>query len=97
MGGIAIQCNQRGFEELFELRGALWVLAVAALGSSPVRAQTLIRGPYLQLTEPGGVTVRWRTDLPKPSEHLPIGLGNFVRHELSSSPPNGSALSCERR
>jgi hypothetical protein len=66
MRGLQYNRAGRGFEELFALRGALWVLAVAALvlSSSPARAQTVIRGPYLQLAKPGGVTVRWRTDLP---------------------------------
>jgi hypothetical protein len=44
-------------------------LALAALGLAPSAAlgQTVIRGPYLQLTTPSSVTVRWRTDLPTDS------------------------------
>ncbi|MEN8158647.1 MAG: metallophosphoesterase family protein [Myxococcota bacterium] len=44
-------------------------LAIAALGLAPAAAlaQAVTRGPYLQLTTPSSVTVRWRTDLPTDS------------------------------
>jgi hypothetical protein len=86
MRGLQYNRAGRGFEELFALRGALWVLAVAALvlSSSPARAQTVIRGPYLQLAKPGGVTVRWRTDLPTNSV---VQYGTTVALGASASTP----------
>lgn len=39
-------------------------LGLAALCASPLPAQKIVRGPYLQLGTPNSVVVRWRTDVP---------------------------------
>jgi len=42
---------------------ALWVCAWSLGVASVASAQSVVRGPYLQLGTPDGVIVRWRTDL----------------------------------
>ena len=53
--------------------GVRWLLAVAAgvlcaFGTGGAAAQTVERGPYLQLGTPDGIVVRWRTDVDTDSE-----------------------------
>lgn len=40
------------------------LLTLAALTASPLLAQKIVRGPYLQQGTPDSVVVRWRTDVP---------------------------------
>ena len=42
----------------------LVALAVALCDSNVALAQTVTRGPYLQLGSSTGIVIRWRTDLP---------------------------------
>ncbi|MBM4247440.1 MAG: metallophosphoesterase family protein [Deltaproteobacteria bacterium] len=42
-------------------------LLAALLVASGAQAQTVTRGPYLQIPTPGGIVVRWRTDVPTDS------------------------------
>src|SRR5688572_25274678 len=39
-------------------------LLLAALTTTPLLAQSITRGPYLQQGTPTSVVVRWRTDIP---------------------------------
>ncbi len=66
-------------------RGALaWVAALACLGLFPaaVLAQTITRGPYLQMPGPDQILVVWHTDLaltdPEVEYGTSVGLGTTV-------------------
>lgn len=45
-------------------------LLAPSLGSGQVHAADLLRGPYLQIATPDGITIRWRTDVATSSQIL---------------------------
>ncbi len=58
-------------------------LALLIFGSGLASAQSVTRGPYLQLATPNSVTVKWRTDVATDS----VVLYGFSPNSLSTPAP----------
>jgi hypothetical protein len=59
-------------------------LAAAVVVASSIQAQTVVRGPYLQLGTPTSVVVRWRTDVPTDSR-VRFGMTTALGSEVTDA------------